>query len=64
MRMWPMPADRFAAQAMKGIERNKAIVIVPRTGKGLWYLQRLSPAAVRGVGRLLVRRIERVLPEV
>lgn len=62
MRMRPMPADRFAEQALRGIARNKAIVIVPRSGKGLWYLQRLSPAAMRGVGRLLVRRIERTLP--
>ncbi len=62
MRMRPMPADRFAAQALRGIQRNKAIVIVPRSGKGLWYLQRLSPGAVSAVGSLLVRRIERVLP--
>lgn len=63
MRMRPMPADRFAEQALRGIERNKAIVIVPRSGQGLWYLQRLSPAAVSAVGRLLVRRIERTLPQ-
>jgi NAD(P)-dependent dehydrogenase (short-subunit alcohol dehydrogenase family) len=62
MRLRPMPADRFADEALRGIARNKAIVIVPRSSKGLWYLQRLSPAAVRGVGGLLVRRIERVLP--
>lgn len=61
MHMRPMPADRFADQALRGIERNKAIVIVPRSGQGLWYLQRLSPAAVRGIGGLLVRRIERRL---
>jgi NAD(P)-dependent dehydrogenase (short-subunit alcohol dehydrogenase family) len=62
LRMRPMPVDRFAAQALRGIERNQAIVIVPRSGRGLWYLQRLSPAAVRGIGRALVRRIERTLP--
>lgn len=61
MHMRPMSADRFADQALRGIERNKAIVIVPRSGQGLWYLQRLSPAAVRGIGGLLVRRIERTL---
>lgn len=59
MRMRPMPADRFAEQALRGIERNRAIVIVPRSGRGLWYLQRVSPAAVRGVGGLLVRRVLR-----
>ncbi|MGQ0434679.1 MAG: SDR family NAD(P)-dependent oxidoreductase [Microthrixaceae bacterium] len=59
MRMRPMRADRFAVQALRGIERNRAIVIVPRSGLGLWYLQRVSPAAVRGVGSLLVRRVLR-----
>lgn len=59
MRMRPMPVDRFAEQALRGIERNRAIVIVPRSGRGLWYLQRVSPAAVRGVGMLLVRRVLR-----
>ncbi len=61
MRMRPMPAERFAEQALRGIERNRAIVIVPRSGQGLWYLQRISPAAVRGVGSLLVRRVLRRL---
>lgn len=59
MRMRPMAADRFAEQALRGIERNRAIVIVPRSGRGLWYLQRASPAAVRGVGSLLARRVLR-----
>lgn len=62
MRMRPMPAGHFAAQAMRGIERNRAIVIVPRSGRVLWYLQRASPGAVRVVGRLLARRIVRNLP--
>lgn len=61
MKMRPMPADRFASQALHGIARNQAIVVVPRSGLGLWYLQRLSPAAVRGVGGLLARRIVRDL---
>ena len=51
--------DRFAEQALWGIARNRAIVIVPRSGRGLWYLQRAAPAAVRGVGSLLVRRVLR-----
>lgn len=61
MKMRPMPADRFASQALRGIARNRAIVVVPRSGLGLWYLQRLAPAAVRGVGGLLARRIVRDL---
>lgn len=59
MHMRPMPADRFAEQALRGIGANRAIVIVPRSGIGLWYLQRASPSAVRGVGSLLARRVLR-----
>ena len=62
MRMRPMAAERFADQAMRGIARNRAIVIVPRSSRGLWYLQRASPGAVRAVGRLLARRVLRALP--
>ncbi|MGQ0830178.1 MAG: SDR family NAD(P)-dependent oxidoreductase [Microthrixaceae bacterium] len=62
MRMRPMPVDRFAVQALRGIARNQAIVIVPRSGRGLWYLQRASPAAVRGIGGMLVRRVLRLRP--
>ncbi len=61
MHMRPMAADQFARQALRGIARNRAIVIVPRSGRALWYLQRGSPAAVRGVGRVLVRRVLRVM---
>lgn len=61
MHMRPMAADRFADQALHGIARNRAIVVVPRSGLGLWYLQRISPAAVRAVGALIARRIVRDL---
>lgn len=61
MHMRPMPVERFAEQALHGIARNRAIVVVPRSGLGLWYLQRISPAAVRAVGGLFARRIVRDL---
>ncbi len=59
MHMRPMAADRFAEQALGGIARNRAIVVVPRSSKGLWYLQRMSPRSVEAVGGLLVRRVLR-----
>lgn len=62
MRMRPMAVDRFAEQALRGMEHDRAIVVVPRSGHALWYLQRASPAAVRAVGGLLARRIVRDLP--
>ena len=59
----PMPVDRFARQALRGIERNRAIVIVPRSGHGLWWLQRISPPAFGRLAGILARRVVRDLPE-
>lgn len=55
----PMNVDRFAAQALRGIARNRAVVIVPRSGRGLWYLQRAAPGAVRGIGGVVARKVVR-----
>ena len=59
----PMPVERFAAAALRGIERNRAVVIVPRSGYPLWWLQRASPWAMRQVAGALARRVLRGLPE-
>jgi NAD(P)-dependent dehydrogenase (short-subunit alcohol dehydrogenase family) len=37
-------ADDVAAAALRGIERNSAFVVVPRTAKLAWWLARVSPA--------------------
>lgn len=54
-----MDADAFAVKALRGIARNRAIVIAPSSIKPLWYLQRLSPATVERLGRVIVRRVHR-----
>jgi NAD(P)-dependent dehydrogenase (short-subunit alcohol dehydrogenase family) len=43
-RVRPMPTDEFARQALAAIDRNEAIIVVPRWWKALWYLERLSPS--------------------
>jgi NAD(P)-dependent dehydrogenase (short-subunit alcohol dehydrogenase family) len=43
-RMRPMDVDIFARKALRQIERNKPIVIVPSMWKALWWLERLSPS--------------------
>ena len=60
----PMPAGRFARRALRGVARNKAIIVVPGSAKALWYLQRLSPGAIDRVGRSTARRISRRAPTV
>ena len=56
-----MEADAFAARALEGVARNRAMVIAPASIKPLWYLQRLSPALTERVGRVIVRRVNREL---
>jgi NAD(P)-dependent dehydrogenase (short-subunit alcohol dehydrogenase family) len=57
----PMGADDFARQALRQVARNHSIIVVPRSAKAFWYVQRLSPAVVDRVGRALARRVERRL---
>lgn len=57
----PMAADRFARQALRGVARNQAVIVVPRSVKALWYGQRLYPGMVDRVGRMTARRVLREL---
>jgi NAD(P)-dependent dehydrogenase (short-subunit alcohol dehydrogenase family) len=59
----PMSADRFAQPALRGVARNKAIIVVPRRAKTLWYVQRISPALMESVGRFMVRRVLKEVDE-
>jgi NAD(P)-dependent dehydrogenase (short-subunit alcohol dehydrogenase family) len=43
-RMRPMPADRFAAEALRAVARNQAIIVIPSVWKLAWWLNRLSPS--------------------
>jgi NAD(P)-dependent dehydrogenase (short-subunit alcohol dehydrogenase family) len=57
----PMSADRFARLALRGVARNRAIIVVPRTVEAGWYLGRLSPRLVDAAGRMTARRVRREL---
>ncbi|MGR7025218.1 SDR family NAD(P)-dependent oxidoreductase [Geodermatophilus sp. URMC 62] len=37
------PADALAADVLRGIERNRAVIVAPRQARVLWRLMRLSP---------------------
>ncbi len=39
----PIEPAQFAEQALRGVLRNQAIIVVPRWWKALWYLERVSP---------------------
>ena len=53
----PMPPERFAERVLRAVLRNDALIIEPAWWKALWYLDRLSPALSRRVGKLALKRI-------
>ena len=61
LRQKPIPADRFARAALRDVARNKAIIVVPRRAKSLWYLHRLSPALVERISRSIAKTVTRDL---
>jgi NAD(P)-dependent dehydrogenase (short-subunit alcohol dehydrogenase family) len=63
----PIPTERFVRVALRGIARNRGMIVTPASAKAVWFLQRLSPGLVERVGRRTARRITRELatrPEV
>ena len=52
LRQRPVPADRVARAALRGLARNRGIIVVPGSAKVPWYLDRLSPALTE---RLVMR---------
>lgn len=42
--MRPMDVDVFASKALRGVDRNQPIIIVPSWWKLLWWLERFSPS--------------------
>jgi NAD(P)-dependent dehydrogenase (short-subunit alcohol dehydrogenase family) len=57
----PIPAERFARAALRGVARNQGVIVAPASAKAVWYLQRLAPGLVEMVGRRTARRINREL---
>lgn len=61
MRQRPIDVDRFARLALRAVLRNKALIVVPRSAKSLWYLQRMSPALVERISRSMARMVTKDL---
>lgn len=43
-RMRPMPVEAFAEAALKGVVRNRPVIVAPFGGKLFWWMDRLSPS--------------------
>jgi NAD(P)-dependent dehydrogenase (short-subunit alcohol dehydrogenase family) len=61
VRQKPAPVDVVAQRALKGVERNKAVIVAPANAKPLWYLHRLSPRLAQRVSQLVARKVNRDL---
>ena len=57
----PIPAERFARAALRGVARNQGVIVAPTSAKAVWYLQRVAPGLVEMAGRRTARRINRDL---
>jgi NAD(P)-dependent dehydrogenase (short-subunit alcohol dehydrogenase family) len=47
--------DRAAERILKGVERNRAMIVFPLRARLVWWLYRLSPGLLFPLGRKLVR---------
>jgi NAD(P)-dependent dehydrogenase (short-subunit alcohol dehydrogenase family) len=54
----PMSADECASVILRGVERNKATIVVTRFAKILWMLQRISPAIMFWMGKGFIKRMK------
>ena len=57
----PVAAQDFARGALRGVERNRGIIVVPASAKSLWYLHRLSPALTLRITGRLARTVDKAL---
>ena len=52
----PMAPDKFAERVIRVVLRNDAMIVVPSWWKAFWYLERLSPALMLRLSRVLLKR--------
>ncbi len=57
----PMQPDRFAAQALRAIAKNRAIIVIPSWWKIVWWLNRLSPSLGLYLGRKSLEIVNRAV---
>jgi NAD(P)-dependent dehydrogenase (short-subunit alcohol dehydrogenase family) len=49
----PYPASALAEDVLRGVARNKAVIVSPRRARVIWHVQRLAPSLVRRAARRL-----------
>lgn len=56
----PMEPDDFAVRALRAVDADRAIVVLPAWWKALWYLERFSPALSMRAARVMLTRTREV----
>ncbi|HSJ43518.1 MAG TPA: SDR family oxidoreductase [Euzebyales bacterium] len=57
------PADRLAADVLRGIARNRAVIVSPRSVQALWWMWRLAPPLGLKLAVDLTRQARRTIEE-
>ena len=57
--MSPIDADDSPRRALRGVARNRSVIVMPASVKGVWYLDRLSPGLVGAISRSTARKVRR-----
>jgi NAD(P)-dependent dehydrogenase (short-subunit alcohol dehydrogenase family) len=57
----PISPQQFAGPALRGVAKNKALIIVPTIGTPMWWFVRLTPGGYERISRYGVRRVLRHL---
>jgi NAD(P)-dependent dehydrogenase (short-subunit alcohol dehydrogenase family) len=60
-RLNPMEPSEFARQALRAVAKNRAIILIPRWWRIIWWLNRLSPALGQRLARQELARTKREL---
>jgi NAD(P)-dependent dehydrogenase (short-subunit alcohol dehydrogenase family) len=50
------PPEALAADVLRGMDRNRALIVAPRSARVLWRLMRLSPSLVVNLSAVTTRR--------
>jgi NAD(P)-dependent dehydrogenase (short-subunit alcohol dehydrogenase family) len=59
----PYPPDRLAADVLRGVARNRAIIVSPPSALPVWWLWRLSPPLGLRLAEGVTRRSRRLIEE-
>jgi len=62
-RMGCYPADRLAADVLRGIAGNRAVIVSPRSVQAWWWMWRFAPPLALKLALDLTRQARRTLEE-